>query len=128
MPFFFFGLTFSSWTGKIVLSVTALLYGVAAIGLIRLKPFALHFILFFQAVFFLNGIATIASPNFLNSFHEVMQQMAARNPALPAGFPTFSDSFLRAMLTFGLVFSLAILAVLIGYRSRFLKAAAEAAR
>lgn len=128
MPFFFFGLTFSPWTGKVILSVLALLYGVAAIGLIRLKPFALHFVLFFQAVFFLNGIATIASPNFLNSFHEVMQQMAAKSPALPAGFPMFSDSFLRVMLIFGLVFSLTILGVLIGYRSRFLKAAAEAAR
>ena len=128
MPFFFFGLTFTPWTGKIILSVVALLYGVAAIGLIRLKPFALHFVLIFQAIFFLNGIATIASPNFLNNFHEVMQQMAARYPTLPAGFPVFSDSFLRVMLIFGLVFSLAILGVLVGYRSRFLRAAAEASR
>jgi len=127
MPFYFFGVVLPAPAGKVFLSVLALLYGVAGIGLIRLKPLALHFLLVFQVIFFLNGIASIASPNFMNGLHEVMEQMVAKNPALPPGFPFFSDSFLRAMLMFGMVFSLAIIGVLFGYRSRFLKAAAEAA-
>jgi hypothetical protein len=128
VPFFFFGFTFYGSVAKIAVVTLTLLYGVAAIGLIKLKPAALNFILIFQVIFLINGIASLASPNYLNEMHEAMLKVAASNPALPPDFPFFSGSFFRAILIFGLIFSMAIVGVLVAYRSRFLRAAAEAAR
>jgi hypothetical protein len=127
IPFFFFGEIFYGSITKIVLIVVALFNGIAAIGLIRLKPLALDLILALQVVFLVNGVASVASPRFLVALHEVMGQVALSNPALPRNFPGFSDSFFRAMLCFGLIFSLGVIAVLLAYRSRF-RNAAEASR
>jgi hypothetical protein len=128
VPFFFFGITLYGSTGKIVLAALSLLYGIAGIGLIKLKPAALNFILIFQVIFLINGIASLASPNYLNEMHEAVLKSVASNPALPPDFPFFTGSFFKGMLIFGLFFSLAMVGVLVAFRERFLKAAAEAAR
>jgi hypothetical protein len=127
VPFFFFGITFHGATGKIVVAALALIYGIAAIGLIKLKPAALNFILIFQVIFLINGIASLASPNYLGEMHEAVFKSAVSNSALPPNFPFFSATFFRAILVFGLVFSFAVVGVLIAFRPRFLRAA-EAAR
>ena len=60
--------------------------------------------------------------------YAAMQQNAAQNPNLPGGNPFLTYSFARGALIGGIAFSSAILGVLVGFRDRFLKAAAEAAR
>jgi hypothetical protein len=127
VPMFFFGFTTSATLGRIVVASLAIANGLLAIGVIRLKPLALDAILVLQAIFLVNGIASLGSPNFVHIMHDAMRQVAAANPNLPADFTFFSDTFFRGMLIFGLIFSLAIVGVLVGFRARFLQAA-QAAR
>ncbi|GAC1632635.1 MAG: hypothetical protein NVS9B14_06130 [Candidatus Acidiferrum sp.] len=128
VPMYFFGFTTSAAAGRIVVGSLAIVYGLLAIGLIRLKPLALDAILALQAIFFLNGIASLASPNFLHIMHDAMAQIAAANPNIPPGFPFFSDGFFRGMLIFGLFFSFCTLGLLVAFRTRFRTAALEASR
>ncbi len=125
VPMFFFGFTTTVTTGRLIVGALSVINGILAIGLIRLKPHALDALLALQSIFLINGVASLASPNFIHIMHDAMAQVAAANPNLPPGFPMFSDGFFRAILVFGLLFSLCIIGVLVGFRSRFVKAAAE---
>ena len=127
-PFFLFGHIFRGSSVQLFFVALGLLYGVTAIGMLRLKAWGLDTILGVQIVFLLNGIASAASPNFLLAMHESMEKLRELNPALPPNFPFFSDSVMRAFLFLGLITSLGVIGLLVAYRSRFLKAAAEAAR
>jgi len=127
-PVFLFGLTLSGPGGKIALTVYSLICGLMAIGLIRLKPRALDIIIALQGILLVNAMLSLASPTFLHSLYAAMQQNAAQNPDLPGGAPFLTYNFARGMLIGGIAFSSAILGVLVGFRDRFLKAAAEAAR
>ena len=112
---------------KIGFAVFSLISGLLAIGLIRLKPRALDIIIALQGILLVNAMLSLASPTFLHTMYAAMQQNAAQNPDLPGGNPFLTYSFARGALIGGIAFSSAILGVLVGFRDRFLKAAAEAA-
>ena len=126
-PVFLFGLTLSGPGVKIGFAVFSLISGLLAIGLIRLKPRALDIIIALQGILLVNAMLSLASPTFLHTMYAAMQQNAAQNPDLPGGNPFLTYSFARGALIGGIAFSSAILGVLVGFRDRFLKAAAEAA-
>jgi len=63
------------------------------------------------------------NPRFLATVQEAMQRADAENPAFPGGNPFLTGSFFHSIIIFGLFFSMAIIALLLFYRSRFLEAA-----
>ncbi|HLZ12984.1 MAG TPA: hypothetical protein VKP58_10375 [Candidatus Acidoferrum sp.] len=127
-PMFLFGFTVFGPGGKIAFAAFSLIGGVLAIGLFRLKPRALDVVIALHAILLVNALFSLASPTFLHSMYSAMQQNAAQNPDLPGGAPFLSYNFARGALIGGIALSSAILGVLVGFRDRFLKAAAEAAR
>jgi hypothetical protein len=127
-PVFLFGFTLSGPSGKIALAAFSLICGLMAIGFFRLKPRALDIVIALQGILLVNAMLSLASPTFLHSLYSAMQQNAAQNPNLPGGAPFLSYNFARGTLIGGIAFSSAILGVLVGFRDRFLKASAEAAR
>jgi hypothetical protein len=126
MPFFFFGHFFSGVTAKLLLALLGVVFGIAGVGMLKLKPAALHTVLVLQCVFFINGILSAMNPRFLAAAQEAMQRADAENPAFPGGNPFLTGPFFHSILIFGLCFSAAIIALLLFYRSRFLEAAAAA--
>jgi hypothetical protein len=126
MPFFFFGQFFSGLAAKLYLGLLGVIFGIAGVGMLKLKPAALHSVLVLQCVFFINGILSVMNPRFLATAQEAMQRADAMNPAFPGGNPFLTGPFFRTALIFGLCFSAAIIALLLFYRSRFLEAAAAA--
>ncbi len=126
MPFFFFGHFYTGLTSKVLLGLTGLLYGVAGVGMFKLKPWALHTVLLLQSVFLVNGILSIQNPRFLAVMRQTMLRVDAENPAFGGGNPFLTGSFFRAIIIVGLCFGAAMIALLLYYRSRFLEAASAA--
>jgi hypothetical protein len=126
MPFFFFGTVFSGLAAKLMLGLLGAIFGIAGVGILKLKPAALHTLLVVQCVFFINGILSVLNPHFLAAVQEAMQRADAENPAFPGGNPFLTGSLLHMGILFGLFFSALIIALLLFYRSRFLEAASAA--
>jgi hypothetical protein len=126
MPFFLFGHFFSGLTAKAIFGIMGLVFGVGAIGILKLKPWALDTVLVLQLVFLANGFLSILNPRFLAVMQEAMQRADAANPAFPVGSPFLTDSFFRAMMIIGMCFSVAIIVLLLVYRPRFREAASLA--
>jgi len=126
MPFFFFGHFYSGLTAKVILGLLGLIFGAAGVGMIKVKPWALHTILVLQCVFLINGIMSVRNPRFLVVMHEAMQRADAENPAFAGGNSFLTGSFFQAIMIFSLCFSAALIALLLFYRSRFLEAASAA--
>src|SRR5579859_6109190 len=127
-PVFLFGFTLSGPSGKIGIAAFSVICGLMAIGFFRLKPRALDIVIALHGILLINTLLSLASPTFLHSLNSAMQQNAAQNPNLPGGAPFLSYNFARGTLIGGIAFSSAVLGVLVGFRDRFLKASAEAAR
>jgi hypothetical protein len=123
MPFFFFGTVFTGVTAKLMLGLLGAIFGIAGVGILKLKPVALHTVLILQCVFFINGILSLQNPRFLAAAQDAMQRADAENPAFPGGNPFLTGSFFHLAILFGLFFCAAIIALLLFYRSRFLEAA-----
>jgi uncharacterized membrane protein (DUF2068 family) len=126
MPVLFFGHVYYGAAPKAVFGVLGVITGVAGFGLLKLKPWALYTELVLQSVFLVNGVITILSPNYGPLMREVMEKMSVQYPAYPGGNPFATDSFFRITMIFSMLFVVAILAVLLFQRSRFLDAAAAA--
>lgn len=124
-PLFLFGYVAFNSIGKYFYAVLSLVYAVLAIGVIRLRTRALDAMIALQGLFLINGLLSIASPTYLHTLQDTMQRNAMTNPALPNGLPFLSYSFLRWAMIGGVAFSSAVLGVLVGFRDRFRKAAAE---
>jgi hypothetical protein len=125
MPFFFFGHLFTGITAKVLLGLMGVVFGAGGIGILKLKPAALHTVLVLYGVFFINGILSLLNPHFLAAVQEATQRLDAQNPAFAGGNPFLTEPFFRSMMIFGLCFSAAIIALLLFYRSRFLEAASK---
>jgi hypothetical protein len=126
VPFFFFGYFLSGVTAKVFLGLLGAVFGVAGVGILKLKPEALYTLLIVQCVFFLNGILSALNPRFLAAMQEAMQRADAENPSFPGGNPFLTGSLLHSFLIFGLCVGAAIIGLLLFYRSRFLEAALAA--
>ena len=126
VPFFLFGYFVTGFTAKLFLGLLGAVFGIAGVGILKLKPAALHTILIVQCVFFLNGILSALNPRFLAAMQEAMQHADAENPSFPGGNPFLTGSLFHMLLIFGLCVGAAIIGLLLFYRSRFLEAASAA--
>jgi|SRR5580704_8211591 hypothetical protein len=126
MPFFLFGHFFSGISAKAILGILGIVSGIGAVGILKLKTWALDTVLVLQLVFLVNGILSVLNPRFLEAMQEAMQSADAANPAFPGGNPFLTESLFHTIMIFGLCFSAAIIALLLFYRSRFREAALAA--
>jgi hypothetical protein len=126
MPFFLFGHFFSGLSAKAVFGIMGLVFGIGAIGILKLKPWALDTVLVLQLILLANGLLSLLNPRFLAAMQEAMQRVDTANPAFPGGNPFLTDSFFRGMMIIGLCFSVAIIVLLLFYRPRFREAASLA--
>jgi hypothetical protein len=126
MPFFFYGHFFSGISAKAILGIMGIVFGIGAVGILKLKAWALDTVLVLQLVFLVNGILSVLNPHFLAATQEAMQHADAANPAFPGGNPFLTESFFHTIMIFGLCFSAAIIALMLFYRSRFREAASAA--
>jgi hypothetical protein len=127
MPFFFLGHAFGGTAARFILILFGLVSGVAGVGILKLKPWALYTEIVFQCVGILNCIVTFLSPSYVPAIRAAMEKMYSQNPAWAGGNPFLSDTYLRSSMILAAVFVSAILVVLLWQRSRFLEQAAAAA-
>lgn len=128
IPMFLFGHVFVGAAPRWIMGLIGLLYGVAGFGTLKLKPWAFYTELSIQCVFLVSAVLTAFSPGFAPTMRAAMQGMFEQNPAFSAGNSFFTDSYIRWSMAFGVVFCAAFVALLLFQRSRFLEAAAEAAK
>jgi hypothetical protein len=128
MPLFLFGHAFTGVSPRIFLVTIGLIYAVCGIGILKLKPLALDALIVVKALFLASGVASLFSPHFFPAMLEAMSRVSPPNPAFPANSFILSESFLRPMMILSFVFGVGLLAILIAYRARFLKATEAAGR
>ena len=128
IPVLLFGHVLTGFATRLSLGLLGLVSGAAGFGMLKLKPWAFYTELVIQCVFLVNAVLTIFSPTFVPVMRAAMQGMFDQNAAFPGGNLFLSDNYLRGSMIFGLVFCVALVALLLFQRSRFLEAAAEAAK
>jgi hypothetical protein len=126
-PFYFFGHIYSGRGARIVMALFSLFFVIAGIGMLKLKPWALHAVLAVQSLFFINGLFAIMSPTFRADIQDAIEKSSQLYSAFPGGSPFLSINLIRPMMIFGLVFGGFIIGLLVLLRSRFLEQAAAAA-
>lgn len=127
MPFFFLGHPFVGSASKFLLLVFGIVSGAAAVGLFKLKPWALYTEIAFQFLGLLNCTIAALSPNYPPVMRAAMGKMYAQNPGLAAGSPFMSDTYFRSFMLFSTLMIAVVLAVLLWQRPRFLEQAEAAA-
>jgi hypothetical protein len=127
-PFFLFGVQIPQVPYKVFLAMLGIAYMAFIVGIFRLRRWGLDSLLLVKSLFLLSGIVTLFNPKFMAAMNDMMVQVAAKNPAIPAGQTILPPRFMEAVLAFSYAFGFALIIVMAIYRSRFLKAAAEAAR
>jgi hypothetical protein len=121
MPFpaLFFGHPFYGASGKVLLVLAALPLGVGAVGLVKLKKWSYPLILGLQGFWLLSGAVTMLTPAFPRLMQEMMSQMR-----LPENMPfPYSVRQLEILSSFGILFGVLVIAILLLYRRRFMEAA-----
>ena len=126
VPFFLFGHALDQASGKAVFAVFGLISAVAGVGMIKLKPWALHTAIGFQLFGLLNCTVTMLSPNYAPAMRSAMEKMNPQNPVFASGSPLLSDAYFRSSLILGMVLAVVVLVVLLSQRSRFLQQAGAA--
>ncbi len=126
-PMYFFGHVYFGTGPKFFLALLALILGIAGVGMLKLKSWALHTVLIVQSVFFVNSLFAVVSPTFQTEMSEAMEKVSSQYTAFPGGNPFLSDTYFRSMMIFGLVFGAIIIGLLVFLRSRFLEQAEAAA-
>src|SRR5271157_4090099 len=123
IPFFVFGHAFHGGLALVFLVLFGVVYAVCGVGIIKLKPWALDPLIWCKALFFLSGVVTFLNPQFMPAMREAIAKMMPTNPEIPVNLWPFSDTYFKSMMAFGFAFALAMLALLIVYRKRYLEAA-----
>ncbi len=126
-PLYLFGHIYFGSVPRIFLGLIALVMGISGLGMLKLKPWALHTVLAVQCAFFVNSLFGMLSPTYQAEMREAMEKAASQYSAFPGGNPFFSDNYFRSAMIFGLVFGAIIIGLLVFLRSRFLEQAAAAA-
>jgi hypothetical protein len=128
LPFLFFGHSFHGAAAKSIFIVFALTSGVTAVGLFKLKPWALYTQIAFQFFGLLNCAATLLSPAYPAAMRAAMAKVYSQNPLLAGTTPHFSDAYFRSLLILSTLLVAALLALLLWQRPRFLEQAAAASQ
>lgn len=126
MPFFLFGHPFYGTAPRMFVILLGLTSGVAGIGILKLKVWALYGEVALQVVGLANCLATVFSPNYTRVMRTAMASMAGQNPAFAGANPLLSDTYIKSSMIFAGVIIVAALAVLLWQRARFLDQAAAA--
>lgn len=126
MPFFLFGHPFYGTGPRMSVILLGAASGVAGIGILKLKVWALYAELALQIIGLANCVATVTSPNYTRVMRTAMASMAGQNPAFAGANPMLSDTYIKSTMIFAMVFILATLVVLMWQRARFLAQAAAA--
>lgn len=125
-PSFLFGIHIQNLPYKIFLAFLGISYAIFVVGIFKLKRWGLDSLIALKSLFLLSSIVTLFNPKFMESMDEMMRSVTARYSAFPSQTPFLSHSFQQAMYGFPYALGVALVAVMLTYRSRFLKAAAEA--
>jgi hypothetical protein len=123
LPAILFGYVIHGKTGTLVFLLTCLVSAVIGVGLLKLKPWAYTLGMAWMAFGLISGVASLLSPNYEAVMQEALKSMPFQTPF------TNTHEFFRQIqpsVFIGLLFPLAILGLLIFYRSRFLEAASAA--
>lgn len=128
VPVFVFGWILPGSSGLVVLILTFLAFFVCGIGLLKLKPWSYTLTMALQIFGFLNLGVSMLRPNYKTAMNDYIQEVQASMHLPPSPFaqPDLSRSFSVGM-AFGLLGAVAVLSLLLFYRSRFLENAARAA-
>jgi hypothetical protein len=106
----------SAWVGFCIATLAA------GIGLLRLKPWGYVLALGLQLLGLLSGIVTLTSGNYPALMHEAMSSIQAK---FGGEYPEYPPGQVMTFSYAGLAVPVLILALLVYYRSRFLKASAS---
>lgn len=127
MPYFLFGHPFYGAGPRMMVILLGAASGIAGIGILKLKVWALYGEVGLQVVGLANCVATVLSPNYMRVMRTAMASMAGQNPAFARANPMFSDTYIKSSMIFAMVIIVVTLVVLIWQRGRFLEQAAAAA-
>lgn len=126
IPLFFFGHAFAGASVKIYMVAFGLLSGIAGVGVLKLKPWALYAAIGIQLLSLLNCATTFLAPAYMPTMRAAIEKMSSQNPAFATGSPLMSDSYFRAIMVVTSLFVALLLAILLWQRSHFLEAASAA--
>jgi hypothetical protein len=128
VPLMVFGYVLPGSAGKIGLIIASLTFGIAGIGLLKLKPWSYSLTIGLQLFWLASGIVSALTPNYTAVMDSYMKEVQAsfHLPETPSSPFNFAQHY-GWMMAGGLVFAGAILGLLVYYRPRFLEAASRAA-
>lgn len=119
IPAIIFGHALYGSAAKTLFVLTGLLLVIGAIGLLKLQKWSYPLVLGIQGIWLLSGVVTIFSPTYPSLLQEMLSQMH-----FPEGTPfPYSMRQLQFFSSFGLLFSILPIAILVYYRRRFMEAA-----
>ena len=127
VPIFLFGRVLPGSIGMSVLIVTCLVFFVAGVGLLKLKPWSYTLTLGLQVFWLASMVVTVLSPNYNAAMDSFMKDILASmhlpdTPFSPVGF---SHNY-GWTVVLGLMVAGAMLGLLVYYRPRFLDQASRA--
>ncbi len=128
IPVFLFGHVFRGTVGNTLYVLICSLLLVTGIGLLKLKPWSYPLAIGFQLFGIANTIVTVVDPNYLSRIAALLIEMnnAMHLPPNPYYNPDSLQS-MQWLMYVGLLFPIALLAILFYYRERFMEAASSAA-
>jgi hypothetical protein len=128
VPLMVFGYVLPGSAGKIALMITSLAFGIAGIGLIKLKPWSYSLTIGLQLFWLASSVVSALTPNYGAVMDSYMKEVQAAFHLPETGASPFNFAqHYGWMMAGGLVFAGVILGLLVYYRPRFLEAASRAA-
>lgn len=121
MPAVVFGFAIRGPAGTAFYAIWCLLFGVAGVGLLRRIPWSYSLAIGLHVFGLASGAATVLSPNYERLMNETLASM---NLPSPAAYPPSLMTHMRTFSSMSLLVVVAILGILVYYRSRFLEACA----
>lgn len=128
VPILIFGRALTGAAGMTVMTVSCLLLAVCGVGLLKLKPWSYSLTIGLYLFWLASTVVSVLSPNYNRVMDSFLKEMQASLHLPETQFsPTNFTHHYGWAMALGLLFTGAILGLLVYYRPRFLKAASAAA-